>query len=137
MDDIRAAIGIVQLDKIEKDIEKRAEVRKWFIEGLKDCEDIIIPFQDYSEFSSNYIFPIVLKNNDAENRDAIRTKLADSGIQTSVHYPAVHHFSTYNAYYRDLPVTDKLVDSFITLPMYSKLSKEEVSYVCKTLVSLI
>jgi dTDP-4-amino-4,6-dideoxygalactose transaminase len=137
MDDIRAAIGIVQLDKIEKDLEQRAEVRKWVIEGLKDCEDIIIPFQNYSEFSSNYIFPIVLKNADAEKRDAIRTKLADAGIQTSVHYPAVHHFSTYKAFYRDLPVTDRLADSFITLPMYSKLSKDEVSYVCNKLKSVI
>lgn len=137
MDDIRAAIGIVQLEKIEHDLRQRAEVRKWFIEGLKDYEGIIIPFQNYSEFSSNYIFPIVLKNADAEKRDAIRAKLADAGIQTSVHYPAVHHFSTYKAFYRDLPVTDKLVDSFITLPMYSKLSKDEVNYVCKTLVSVI
>lgn len=132
MDDIRAAIGIVQLDKIEQDLQQRAEVRKWYIEGLKDCEDIIIPFQNYSEFSSNYIFPIVLKNADAERRDAIRTKLADAGIQTSVHYPAVHHFSIYKAFYHDLPVTDRLDDSFITLPMYSKLSKDEVSYICSS-----
>lgn len=133
MDDIRAAIGIVQLDKIEQDLQQRADVRKWFIEGLKDCEDIIIPFQNYSEFSSNYIFPIVLKNANSERRDAIRTKLGDAGIQTSVHYPAVHHFSIYKTFYRELQVTDRLVDSFITLPMYSKLSKDEVSYICSTI----
>lgn len=137
MDDIRASIGIVQLDKIEKDLHQRAEVRKCYIDGLKDCRDIIIPFQSYSELSSNYIFPIVLNNVDAERRDAIRTKLADAGIQTSIHYPAVHHFSTYKAFYRDLPLTDTLVDSFITLPMYSKLTKDEVDYVCKTLISAI
>jgi dTDP-4-amino-4,6-dideoxygalactose transaminase len=132
MDDIRAAIGIVQLGKIEKDLEQRAKVRKWFIEGLKDCEEIIVPFQNYSEFSSNYILPIVLKNTDAEKRDAIRSKLADAGIQTSVHYPAVHHFSNYKAFYRDLPITDKLVDSLITLPMYSTLSNDEVSFICSS-----
>jgi dTDP-4-amino-4,6-dideoxygalactose transaminase len=137
MDDIRAAIGIVQLDKIEQDLQQRAEVRKWYLDGLKDCQNIIIPFQNYTEFSSNYIFPIVLKNASAERRDEIRTKLAEAGIQTSVHYPAVHHFSTYKAFYRDLPVTDTLVDSFITLPMYSKLSKEEVSFVCNTLNEIL
>jgi dTDP-4-amino-4,6-dideoxygalactose transaminase len=137
MDDIRAAIGIVQLDKIEQDLKQRAEVRKWYVAGLNDSKDIIIPFQNYTEFASNYIFPIVLKDASTERRDEIRAKLGEAGIQTSVHYPAVHHFSTYKSFYRDLPITDKLVDSFITLPMYSKLTIKEVDFVCSTLISII
>jgi dTDP-4-amino-4,6-dideoxygalactose transaminase len=133
MDDIHASIGIVQLDKIEKDLKQRAVVRKCYIEGLQDCQNIIIPFQNYTEFTSNYIFPIVLKNADAEKRDAIRTKLADAGIQTSVHYPAVHRFSIYREFYKELPVTDKMVNSMITLPMYATLSLDEINFICNSL----
>jgi dTDP-4-amino-4,6-dideoxygalactose transaminase len=133
MDDIRASIGIVQLDKIRKDLEKRAEVRKAYIEGLGGIDKIIIPFKDYKEFSSNYIFPIVLKNSTYERRDEIRNKLAEVGIQTSVHYPAVHRFSIYKEFYTKLSKTDYIADNLITLPMFGKLRKSNINIISKTL----
>ena len=133
MDDIRSSIGIVQLDKIETDLKNRAEVRKFYIKELSEISEIIIPFQDYSEFSSNYIFPVILKNSTDEKRDLIRNKLAEAGIQTSVHYPAVHKFSIYKDFYREMPVTDYITDNLITLPMYANLKKDEVGYICEKL----
>ena len=137
MDDARASIGIVQLDKLENDLLRRAEVRNWYLEGLKGCNNILIPFHNYKEFSSNYIFPLVLLNSDSKRRDEIRGCLNEAGIQTSVHYPPVHHFTIYKSFYRDLPVTDRLADSLVTLPMYSKLNKEEVDYICSTLKKIL
>lgn len=133
MDDIRSSIGLAQLDKIELDLQKRAEIRKWYISNLKEVSGIIIPFENYTEFSSNYIFPIVLKDSSFEKRDKIREQLAEVGIQTSVHYPAVHHFSIYKEFYTKLPVTDYLVDNLITLPMYSKLSTIEIKHISESL----
>lgn len=137
MDDIRASIGIVQLDKIKKDLKKRAVVRNTYIEGLKKVDKIIIPFQDHKEFSSNYIFPIILKNSTFEKRDEIRSKLADVGIQTSVHYPAVHRFSIYKEFYSELPKTNYVADNLITLPMFGKLSKSNINIIVKTIKELI
>jgi dTDP-4-amino-4,6-dideoxygalactose transaminase len=114
-------------------LQKRAQVRQWYIEALADIPAIIIPFKDYPDFSSNYIFPIVLKNAGAEKRDAVRAKLTENGIQTSMHYPAVHRFSIYKQYYKELPVTDYLVNNLITLPMYSKLTKDQITFICNTL----
>lgn len=133
MDDIHSAIGLVQLDKIEADLDSRALVRKMYIDALKDVENIIIPFEEYGDFTSNYIFPIVLTNVNGEQRDNVRNKLAEAGIQTSMHYPAVHHFSIYKEYYTELPVTDVMVSSMITLPMYAKLTADEITFIAKTL----
>ena len=133
MDDIRASIGIVQLDKIKNDLKKRAEVRKSYLNGLKGTDKIIVPFEDYKEFSSNYIFPIVLKNSTYERRDEIRNKLAEVGIQTSVHYPAVHRFSIYKEFYTELPKTDYVTDNLITLPMFGKLNKSKINIIVKTI----
>lgn len=135
MDDIHASIGLVQLDKIEADLLKRTEVRKEYILALKQIPNIIIPFEEYDEFSSNYIFPIVLKNVDSERRDEIRNKLAEAGIQTSMHYPAVHRFLIYKDFYKELPLTDLMVNSMITLPMYAKLSIEDITFISDTLKS--
>lgn len=129
MDDIRASIGIVQLDKLKDDLNKRAQVRKWYLESLSEIDNIIIPFKDYKEFSSNYIFPIVLRNYGFKKRDEIRGKLAKEGIQTSVHYPAVHRFSIYKDYFIELPITDYLVDNLITLPMYADITKDQVNLI--------
>lgn len=137
MDDIHSSIGLVQLDKIEKDLESRAIVRKMYKEALQDNSKIIIPFEDYDEFSSNYIFPIVLKNIDGDKRDEVRNKLAEAGIQTSMHYPAVHRFSIYKDYFTDLPTTDIMVKSMITLPMYAKLTSEEISFIAESLKNIL
>jgi dTDP-4-amino-4,6-dideoxygalactose transaminase len=137
MDDIHAAIGLVQLDKLKADLEKRAEIRKMYIEHLKDIDQIIIPFLDYEPFVSNYIFPVLLKDSNYEKRNAIREKLAEAGIQTSVHYPSVHRFLIYKDFYTDLPVTDYLVDNLITLPMYSKLKEEEIKFITTKLKMVI
>ena len=87
MDDIRASIGIVQLEKLDEDIIKRAELRKLYLEKLKNNSKIIIPFKSNENFVSNYIFPIVLNNL---NREEIRDRLHKKSIQTSIHYPSIH-----------------------------------------------
>ncbi len=129
MDDIRSAIGLAQLDKIEDDLLKRQEIRELYISKLKERSDIIIPFLNYTDFSSNYIFIIVLKDSNIEKRDRIRASMAEAGIQTSVHYPAVHRFSIYKEFSTALPKTDYLADNIITLPMYSKLNEEQINYI--------
>ncbi|KAA3617047.1 MAG: DegT/DnrJ/EryC1/StrS family aminotransferase [Calditrichaeota bacterium] len=137
MDDIRASIGISQLKKIRSDLEKREALRKLYIEELADLEGIEIPFKNHSDFTSNYIFPIVLKNSTFEKRDSIRDQLKEKGIQTSVHYPAVHHFSIYKDDACSLPKTDYITDNEITLPMYGKLLPEEIEYIIKLIKNIL
>lgn len=133
MDDIRASIGIVQLDKLPGDLEIRAELRARYEKNLEEVEEIIIPFKGYKYFTSNYIFPIVLKNSTVEGRNRVREHMAAAGIQTSVHYPAVHRFSIYRDYASPLPNTEYAADNLVTLPMFSKLTPEQVDYICDTL----
>ncbi|MGA2408315.1 MAG: DegT/DnrJ/EryC1/StrS family aminotransferase [Bacteroidales bacterium] len=134
MDDIRASIGLVQLGKLMDDLRQRAEIRKIYIDQLSSIDDIIIPFKNYTEFASNYIFPIILKNSTFAKRNKLRGKLAEAGIQTSVHYPAVHRFSIYKAFYTELPKTDYVMDNLITLPMYSLLTMKEIKYISDLLM---
>ena len=134
MDDIRASLGLAQLGKIENDLKKRAEVRRMYVNALSKNEKIIIPFKDYKEFSSNYIFPIILKDSNYEKRDAIRNKLAEAGIQTSVHYPAVHRFSIYKDFYKELNKTDYVAGNLITLPMYGNLTNENIKIIADHLI---
>lgn len=131
LDDIHAAIAIEQLKKLPGDLEQRIAVRKRYIELLSKVENVIIPFADNIEFTSNYIMPIVITKGTVEDRDAIRNKIHEAGVQTSVHYPAIHRFSIYKEYGAVLPQTEYVTDHEITLPMYAALTMEDVEYIVK------
>lgn len=131
MDDIHAALGIVQMQKLHEDLEKRSEVRALYLKNLQDTEKICLPFADYTRFCSNYIMPTVLVNADKEKRDNVRRKFQEKGIQTSIHYPAAHRFSIYkDAFKGDMKQTEYVTDCEITLPMYACLSEKEICYIC-------
>jgi dTDP-4-amino-4,6-dideoxygalactose transaminase len=81
--------------------------------------------------------PIVLKDSTVDNRDRVREALHAKGIQTSVHYPAVHQFSIYKKYSANLPKTDYATDNEITLPMYSKLTKNDINFIVENLSEVL
>ncbi len=137
MDDLRASLGIVQLKKLPGEVVKRAEIRKQYISLLGDHPGMIIPFRNYDEYCTNYIFPVILKDSDFVKRDAVREQLHAAGIQTSVHYPPVHKFEIYRSSGHTLPLTEYAADNLITLPMYSKLLPEQVKFIASTLLSLV
>ncbi len=137
MDDIHSAIGIAQLAKIPGDYEKRTKVRERYLRNLLANESLIVPFAQRKGYFSNYVFPVLLAEGDASRRDAIRNALATKGIQTSVHYPPVHRFSTYEPFSSALPLTEKWADQLITLPMFAALSPTMVDEVCNALTETI
>lgn len=133
LDDIRASIAIVQLKKLQNDLEKRMLVRQQYVELLLKVPGITIPFGSNSEFVSNYIMPVVLENSTSSKRDSIREKMHSAGIQTSVHYPAIHRFSIYKNNNNLLPHTEYVSDNEITLPMYASLTNDKIEFIVETL----
>lgn len=137
IDDIHSAIALAQLDKLPDDLEKRVKIRQRYIDKLSHVEEIIIPFISNREFVSNYIFPIILRSSNAQKRDDVRTRLEQSGIQTSVHYPAVHRFAIYKQFTCNLPKTEYVTDNEITLPMYANLTDEQIDYIADAIKSAV
>ncbi len=133
MDDMRASIGIVQLNKLPEDLDKRQIIRQKYLNMLSQNNNLIIPFAKNTEFVTNYIFPVILKNSNKQKRDAVRHALHDAGIQTSIHYPAIHRFSVYKDYTKSLPITEYVSDNEITLPIFGTLTDDEIEYICDKL----
>lgn len=137
MDDIHASIAIAQLKKLPSDLEKRIRIRQRYVEKLAHVKNVVVPFADNNEFVSNYIMPVVLTNSSSQKRDSVRDQMHSAGIQTSVHYPAVHRFSIYQDYNAFLPETEYVSDNEITLPMYASLTDDEVDYVATILNGIV
>lgn len=133
MDDIRANLGISQLKKLPSDLKKRAKVRAWYEAELKKVLEVVVPFEGAEDFSSNYIFPVCLKDGDGEYRDQVRDRIHAAGVQTSFHYPPAHLFSIYKSCKAKLPVTESVAQRLITLPMYAKLTRADVKEIVNAL----
>ena len=131
-DDLRASLAIVQIKKLRDDLEKRQKLREWYLNELKQIEEIVVPFEQNTFFSSNYIFATVLLDSNSHKRNYVRNYLHKKGIQTSVHYPAVHKFAIYEDLKVSLPKTEYVSDNEITLPMYAKLNQDEIIFICRT-----
>lgn len=137
MDDIRASLAIEQIKKLPDDLIRRQEKRMLYIDLLDHCKGICIPFKENVEFVSNYIFPVVLLNSTKENRNRVREELAKRGIQTSIHYPAVHLFSIYKNENCILPNTEYISANEVTLPMYANLTADEIKYITEVLKKIV
>jgi len=126
MDDIRAGLALVQLRKLRADLAQRARVRERYEQHLSGMSDLVVPFAGHRGLVSNYIFPVVLRAGGPARRDAVRQRLQKAGIQTSVHYPAVHRFSIHSGAGAALPHTEHVADHLLTLPMYAGLALDSV-----------
>ena len=115
-------------------MEKRIAVRKRYLENLSNVKGIVVPFADCKEFTSNYIMPVVLTEGNKERRNAIREKIHEAGIQTSVHYPAVQAFTAYQGVVNETPLAQFVADHELTLPLYPTMTIEEVDLVCDALI---
>src|SRR5207244_9081042 len=97
--------GLVQLEKLQLFNQKRAELVRLYNERITEARlDLILPFAFVSESKkpSYHIYPVIFGN--AAQRDAMTELLKRDGIQTSIHYSPIHHFSAYRAAYPDIPL---------------------------------
>ncbi len=124
LNDIHAAIGLVQLQKLEMANRRRRGIVEMYRQGLHDIEQIELPPEETTDsVSSWHIFKIK-----AHRRDDLNIFLGRTGISTSVHYKPLHLYSCYGQQ-PSLPAAEDAFRRILTLPLYPDLTDSEVSYV--------
>jgi dTDP-4-amino-4,6-dideoxygalactose transaminase len=128
IDEIRSALGLIQLAKLTKNNQKRSEITETYRKALADLP-ITLPFSGHRGKSSCHIFPILLP--DGVNRSAFIDNMQAEGIQTSIHYPPIHTFTYYRHRYAgvELPLTEQIAAREVTLPLYPTMTPEMVEWV--------
>ena len=131
MSDITAALGIAQLGKVSRIIEMRREIAQKLSARLCNIGEICVPHPPDGFLHVYQMYTIRVKNGQ-EKRDALLTHLARKGIMAKVYFPPVHltHFYKVGLGYNcDLPVTEKISQQILSLPMYPSLTEEEVNFI--------
>ena len=116
MNEFSAAIGLVQLKKLNEMIKTRKRIAKFYDREI-NLENKI----PYSIDCSYHLYWILV-----ENRKQFRKKLANEGIETGTHYKPVHHMSYYKNK-KPLPITEKISNEIVTIPIHPNLTDKQLS----------
>jgi len=137
MSNITAALGIAQLEKIGKLIEMRREKAEALSSKLSQIAEIEVPHPSEGFFHVYQMFTIKVKEGEPA-RDALLAYLAQKGIMTKVYFPPIHFTHFYKnelGYDCKLPVTERLSQQVLTLPLYANLQPAEMDYIAENVVS--
>lgn len=129
IDEIRSALGRVQLEKLKRNNQLRRERTALYHELLQElCPEVGLPFQEHPGNSAGHLLPILL--SEGMRREAFMEQMKARGIQTSIHYPPIHHFTAFQGHASShLERTEKLARREVTLPLYPALSEADVRLV--------
>lgn len=133
--DILAAIGLVQLKRLDKMNEARRKHAVYLNKNL-DFEYIDLPVEQKDCKHVYQMYTIKVSNK--IDRTKFVLELRKKGIGASVHFdPPVHLQSFYANKNYKLPVTEKVANSIVTLPMYPQLKKEELDFVIESVKDVL
>ena len=137
MTDIAAAMGIHQLKKLPRFLDRRKYLAKRYFDSLVDLP-LVLPADDVDGGSHSWhLFVIRVQDNSPVNRDELIQILSDQGIGSSVHYVPLHR----QPYWRDeyqlmidmFPITDKAYQAMLSIPLYTAMSDEQQDRVIQVL----
>lgn len=126
MNDIIAAIGLVQLAKLEAANERRREIVKKYNKAFSDIDWLEIPIEKEYAKSAHHNYVIKVLNR---KRDKLITYLAENDITASVHYIPNHLYEIYKPYYKKLPVVESVWKKIITLPLFPGMKDKQVEFI--------
>ncbi len=137
IDEMRAALGLVQLTKLANANRHRAELTAQYHEILDQVEGLQRPFRDYEPGINTYhIYPVIL--DERLDRDSLIGALRMRGIQASIHYPTIPGFTAYSS--EDpatTPLATEIAKRELTLPLYPTMGSDKVELVCEAIADSI
>lgn len=136
MDSIHAAIGLIQLKRLDIMNQRRREIAKKYRQFLDNR--IIFLEDDECHYHTYHLFPIRLPK-ELIPRDEFITRMKERNIGTSVHFIPLHR----HPYYRQIitgnsfPVADKAYEEIVSIPMFSGMSESDVKYVIESINDIL
>ena len=134
MSSITAALGISQLRKLETLISKRRKNSIYLSSKLKKCSEITLPL-DYKNHKNVFqLYTIRIRGKNLRNN--LMKFLEKRGIMSKIFFEPVHLSKFYSKNMNkkiSLPVTEKISQQVLTLPMYPGLTKTEMNFICDSI----
>ncbi|MET3535543.1 DegT/DnrJ/EryC1/StrS family aminotransferase [Chryseobacterium limigenitum] len=132
LDEIQAAVLSVKLKYLDTENKIRKEIAERYLTEIVNPK-IVLPLHKTEENSHVYHVFVIR----TENRDELQKHLEENGIQTLIHYPTPPHHQEAYSYLKELqlPITEKIHNEVLSLPISPVMTEDEVSTVIQTLNS--
>ncbi len=139
MTDIQAAIGTQQIKKLDWLIQKRRQIAKRYRDFFSKINYISLQKEDDNCYSNYQTFSIYLDKKSPLSRNMLMQKLLDAGISTRRASMAIHRERAYKNLYKNftLPVTERLADRSLSLPLYAQMKHQEIDYVISKIADIL
>jgi len=137
MSDITAALGVSQLRKIDKLIHMRRRNAALLTEALAGVKSMISPKPPEGYYHIYQMYTVRIKEG-RKARDKLASHLGERGISAKVYFYPVHstHFYRNVLKYRcRLPVTEKVSQQVLSLPIYPSMTTKEIDYIVDEVIS--
>ena len=136
---MQAALGLVQLSRLEEINRRRAEIAGLYMEELKDVAGLELPgVPDYGHVHAWHLFIVKVT---AMGRGAFMEALSRHNIGCGLHFPACHLLSHVRERFGTgagtLPETERAAERIISLPLFPDMSNEDVQYVCEAIREIL
>ena len=140
MNELQAALGISQMQRLDEFIQKRNILKKRY-DRLIDELPIIKPHQSSDVYSALHLYPIQIDTKKTMlSRSKIFSELKKNDIGVNVHYIPVHtqpYYQKLGYGYGDFPVSETYYSNTISLPLFSQMTFNDQDYVVETLKTII
>lgn len=133
MNEFQAAMGICNLRNIEKEILKREQVVKRYLENLSNIKGVKLPIVQKDIQSNFSYFPVVFDEY-KYSRDLVLEKLKKNNIFARKYfYPLTNSFICYEGKYlnQQTPIAENVAKKILTLPLYADLELKDVDKICE------
>lgn len=141
MNEVQAAMGLLQLKSVDESIERRKVVADRYRELLKDIKGISMLPEPEDTISNYAYFSIFVNEKEyGMSRDALYEKMKQNNIfGRRYFYPLISEFSMYKSLesssQSNLPVAHKIANEVICLPIYPVLTLDTVDNICNVLMN--
>lgn len=142
MTDVNAALGLVQLQRLDEFQARRQAIVERYLTALGECDEVELPACRPEVRHAWHLFVVRLHHDRLTiHRDEVIAELTAAGIGTSVHFIPLHVHSYYREKlgYNDdvLPEASRQWERMISLPLYPGLSDDDVDRVAATLMEIL
>ena len=135
LDSIHAALGLIQLKKLDSMNSRRREIAKYYRKNLSKL--VVCTYDSSEHYHTYHLFPIRLPEK--INRDEFIENLKEKNIGSSVHFMPLHLHTFYKSIFNnlDFPIANSTFNNIVSIPMCSAMNDEEVEYVVETINKLM
>lgn len=127
--DIAAAIGIEQLRKIDRFLQRRQDLASRYNAALSGLPLILPPCAEPGSTHAWHLYVVRLADAQRHRRDDVIRALAERGIGTSVHFIPLHRQpywrDTFSLSQEDFPATEQAYQAMLTLPLYTRMTASD------------